>query len=141
MAKQGKSARSARPGGRELVLAGIGAVSLARKQAGKAYGALVREGNDFSATVSAAGERVRKQVRQRIGAARAALEPRSRILRVRVTQAVGDIREAAQPLLARFGIAAPTPAQRKAKRKPATPAARKAAGRKTAAGKARRKAA
>jgi hypothetical protein len=73
--------RRARPSGHELVLAGIGAVSLARKQAGKAFLALVAEGSKVRARLAGTGERMRGEVMRRADAVLEAVAPIARDLR------------------------------------------------------------
>jgi hypothetical protein len=130
MAKQIKArrvstARKIEVGPRELMLAGLGAVSLTRKQSVKFYGVLVAE-----------GEQLRSRIGDSVGNVSVAMNDGYYALRERVETAVapvvarvetafetvkGEVESRLQPVLIRFGVATAPKAARK------RPAAKRAA--------------
>lgn len=114
MAKNTPTRRSARPTGRELVLAGIGAVSLARKQARAA--ATVAGGRALALRDAAAaeGERVRERIESRLADARKAIVPLVDQLADRATRLAANAPAGLQPLLDRIGLVQPKPVKKKA---------------------------
>ena len=138
-------------GGRELVLAGIGAVSLTRKQAIRAYDALVAEGAQTRDRIESGMTELRGQIEARAKQVRAdvtgrikpvftqindRVEPIITTISSRAESAKNDLQTRLQPLLAKVGIETKKkPAPRK--RKPAAKrTVRKAAPRKRVAKKA-----
>ena len=137
-------------GGRELVLAGIGAVSLTRKQAIRAYDALVAEGAQTRDRIESGMTELRGQIEARAKQVRAdvtgrikpvftqindRVEPIITTISSRAESAKNDLQTRLQPLLAKVGFETKKPAPRK--RKPAAKrTVRKAAPRKRVAKKA-----
>jgi len=132
MAKKTPIRRGARPTGRELVLAGIGAVSLARKQARMAVEAAGERAAALREAVAAEGERVRDRIESRLAGARKAISPVVGQFAERATRLAAAAPAGLQPLLDRIGLVQPKPAKKKA------PAKRPAARRSTSARKASR---
>lgn len=147
MAKQIKArrvstARKIEVGPRELMLAGLGAVSLTRKQSVKFYGVLVAE-----------GEQLRSRIGNSVGNVSVAMNDGYYAVRERVETAVapvvarvetayetvkGEVESRLQPVLIRFGVAtAPKTARKRSAAK--RPAAKRAAA-KRATSKARKSA-
>ncbi len=135
MAKQIKArrvstARKIEVGPRELMLAGLGAVSLTRKQSLKFYGVLVAE-----------GEQLRSRIGNRVGNVSVTMNDGYYAMRERVETVVapvvarvetvletvkGEVESRLQPVLIRFGVAT---APKTARKRPAAkrPAAKRAA--------------
>jgi len=146
MAKQIKARRAAGAskieiGPRELMLAGLGAVSLTRKQSIRLYGVLVAE-----------GEQLRSRIGNSVGNLSVSVNDGFYSLRERVETAVSPVVERAEnaygvvkgevetrlaPVLARFGV---KPAAAKRKRPAAKRPAAKRATTKRAVSKARKSA-
>lgn len=121
MAKKTPNRRAARPTGRELVLAGIGAVSLARKQARAAVQAAGDRVAGLRSAATAEGDRVRARVEARVATARKAIAPVLEQVQQRATRLAADAPAQLQPLLTRIGLAQAKPAKKvaRAKRAPA----------------------
>lgn len=137
-----KPATAAAFGSRELLLAGIGAVSLTRKQGIKLYGSLLEEGRSLQGRANDAVQNVGQQISDGFDAARHRVEAAVKPLRGRaektLASAKSEVETRLQPVLARFGVATKT------KAKPAKRAVRKPVARKPVAKravKARRRAA
>lgn len=135
MAKKSPTRRATRPTGRELLLAGIGAVSLARKQARASLQAAALRASALRRTATAEGDRVRGLIEARAATARQALAPTIARVQKRAGELAVHAPATVRPLLARLGVAAPAKAARtpKAKRAPARAPARKAPARRRAA--------
>ena len=130
MAKQLKTRRAAaaakaRIEARDLFLAGLGAVSLTRKNGIKLYGTLLEEGKQFQGRAGQQIEALQRQARESLDIARA-----------RVEAVDGTVKSEAetrlQPVLAKLGVNKPAPKARTrkapaAKRKPAVRRKAKAA--------------
>ena len=131
MAKKTPIRRAARPTGRELVLAGIGAVSLARKQVRAAVQAAGDRVAGLRSAATAEGDRVRARVEARVANAREAIAPVLEQVQQRATRLAADAPAQLQPLFTRIGLLQAKPAKKvaKAKRAPArrTTTARKPA--------------
>jgi hypothetical protein len=118
MAKQIKSRRvAAKPAvdSRDLLLAGLGAVSLTRKQGIKLYGVLVDEGKQFQGRVEQTIESIVTPLRSRAEAAYGTVK--------------GELETRLAPVLVKLGVkpaAKPRAAKRAAKAKPVKRAARRA---------------
>jgi poly(hydroxyalkanoate) granule-associated protein len=137
-----KPATAAAFGSRELLLAGIGAVSLTRKQGIKLYGSLLEEGRSLQGRANAALNKAGKEISSGIDSARDRIEAAVKPIRGRaektLASAKSEVETRLQPVLARFGVAT------KAKAKPAKRVVRKPVARKPVAKravKARRRAA
>lgn len=138
MAKQIKSRRVAvKPAvdSRDLLLAGLGAVSLTRKQGIKLYGVLVDEGKQFQGRVEQTIEGLQDQAKLGAELVRERVESIVTPLRSRAEAAYGTVKGELEtrlaPVLVKLGVkpaakarAAKRPARAKAK--PAKRAARKA---------------
>lgn len=105
-------------GPRQLVLAGLGAVSLARKQAIKSFDAVVTGSGEVrdvgleiaSGLLADASERasvLRQRVERRI-------EPVLLSAQAHVGAVVDELKQRAAPVLGRFGVQVPTAARKKA---------------------------
>ena len=114
MAKKTPNRRSARPTGRELVLAGIGAVSLARKQARAAAAAAGERAVALREAAAAEGERVRGRIESRVADARKAIVPLVDQLGEHATRLAAKAPSGLQPLLDRIGLVQPKPVKKKA---------------------------
>ena len=133
MAKQVKTRRAAaaakaRIDARDLWLAGLGAVSLTRKNGIKLYGTLLEEGKQFQGRAEEQFDALQRQAREGFQSAKARVEAVVSPLRERAEQTYGTVKSEVetrlQPVLARFGVAKPAPKARTrkapvAKRKPA----------------------
>lgn len=132
MAKQLKTRRAAtaaktRVEARDLFLAGLGAVSLTRKNGIKLYGTLLEEGKQFQGKANQQFDALQRQARETFGAARARVEAVVTPIRERAEAGYGrarsEVETRLQPVLARLGVKpAPKARTRKApatKRKPA----------------------
>ena len=138
MAKQIKTRRAATKAGvetRDLFLAGLGAVSLTRKQGIKLYGVLLEEGKQFQGRVEQTIEGLQDQAKLGAELVRGRVEAIVTPIRSRAETAYGTVKGELEtrlaPVLVKFGVkpaakarAAKRPA--KAKAKPAKRAARKA---------------
>jgi hypothetical protein len=109
---------------RQLLLAGLGALSLGRKEGVRLFGALVRDGRDLRGrarrAVSGASGRIQRDVTAAGGRVRAAIVP----LRGRVEASVTGLQSRLAPLLARLGVnarAQRAPKRNTRARKPAAP--------------------
>lgn len=120
-----------RPGAREVLLAGIGAVSLARRNAG----AVVKEAIAIAGRVPAATSVMIEGIGETGSEYRDAIKARADRLRARITSTAGELATQAQsrlqPLLGRFdgvaarlGIVKATPKARRG-RKASKPVARR----------------
>lgn len=127
MAKQ-TSSRRVEIGTRELFLAGIGAVSLGRKQALVLMDRAAGSAGQARARALEAFAAVRSELEARAQQVRDAAKPVEQVLR----EGAGRVQQGLQPVLERVGLA-----KRPAKRR--RPAAKRP--RKTASGRARKKAA
>ncbi len=128
--------------GRDLWLAGLGAVSLGRKQGLKLYTTLRDEGRALQQRAGNVADNLGEQVRQGIGDVRARLQAAARPLRGRAESIIAVLTRQAQarlqPVLGRFGVSRPKARRAAAKRAPARKpvgkqSARKATGRRRAA--------
>ena len=132
MAKQTKTRRAApaakaRIDARDLWLAGLGAVSLTRKNGIKLYGTLLEEGKQFQGRAEQQFDALQRQAREGFESARARVEAVAAPIRERAEATYGSVKSQVesrlQPVLSRFGVkAAPKARTRKApvaKRKPA----------------------
>jgi poly(hydroxyalkanoate) granule-associated protein len=94
---------------RDLLLAGLGAASLTRKQGIRLYGTLLQEGRAIQGRASHAVTRVSHQINHGLDAARDGLRTRVAPLRGRARDTLSGVRdelaERLQPMLARLGIA------------------------------------
>jgi poly(hydroxyalkanoate) granule-associated protein len=121
-------------GSRELLLAGIGAVSLTRKQGVKLYGSLLDEGRTLQGRANEAVQNVSQQISSGFDAARDRIEAAVKPIRGRAEATFANVKSEVetrlQPVLARFGVKA-KPAKRvvrkPAAKRPAVKARRKAA--------------
>jgi ribosomal protein S4 len=148
MVKQAKTSRrpAAPPvefNSRGLLLAGLGAASLTRKQGVRLYGVLLQEGRSIQGRASDAASKVSGRIARGIEDSRKRIERRVTPLqgRARATLATvrSEVESRLQPVLARIGVGAPT-AKRSRQVVARKVAARKTSGR-PAARKAGRKAA
>ena len=132
MAKQVKSrsaapAAKARIDARDLWLAGLGAVSLTRKNGIKLYGTLLEEGKQFQGRAGQQIDALQRQAREGFETAKARVEAVVSPIRERAEATYGTVKSEVetrlQPVLAKLGVKpAPKPRTRKApvaKRKPA----------------------
>lgn len=133
MAKQVKTRRAAaaakaRIDARDLWLAGLGAVSLTRKNGIKLYGTLLEEGKQFQGRAEQQIDALQRQAREGFESAKARVEAVVSPIRERAEATYGsvksDLETRLQPVLAKFGVAKPAPKARArkapvAKRKPA----------------------
>ena len=89
MVKQAKN-----PGAdpRDLWLAGLGVVSLTRKQAAKTYGTLVQEGTQFRDAAAKRIDALDKQARANLGEVKARVEASVDPLLARATKAYGAVK-------------------------------------------------
>ena len=131
MAKQLKTRRAAaaaqaRIDARDLFLAGLGAVSLTRKNGIKLYGTLLEEGKQFQGRAGEQFDALQRQARDGYETAKARVEAVVNPLRERAEATLGTVKTEVgtrlQPVLARLGVKpAPKARPRKAataKRKP-----------------------
>ncbi len=120
---------------RDLWLAGLGVVSLTRKQAAKVYGTLVEEGTQFRDVANKRIEALNKQARANLDGVKAKVEAKVDPLLARATDAYGSIKGELEarlsPVVASFSKKKAKPAVRK-------PAAAKKAVKKVAAKAPRR---
>lgn len=140
MVKQATTRRSSAPraelNGRDLLLAGLGAASLTRKQGIRAYAALVREGRAARGRVRATFATASARFQRELAAARGRIAP----LRRQAEARLAELRRQLQPVLARFGGGVPKTARSRqvvarkavARKQPARKPARKPARRKVA---------
>lgn len=113
---------------RDLWLAGLGVVSLTRKQATKVYGTLVEEGTQFRKDASKRSESLTTQARNGLGEIKAKVNP----LLARVDDAYGTVRQEVETRLAPVvnifsrdkGAGKPKPKAAARKRPAAKPAAK-----------------
>lgn len=132
MAKQIKTRRAAaaakaRVEARDLWLAGLGAVSLTRKNGIKLYGTLLEEGKQFQGRAEQQIDALQRQAREGFQSAKARVEAVVSPIRERAEATYGTVKTEVetrlQPVLAKFGVKpAPKARTRKApvaKRKPA----------------------
>jgi poly(hydroxyalkanoate) granule-associated protein len=132
MAKQVKTRRAApaataRIDARDLWLAGLGAVSLTRKNGIKLYGTLLEEGKQFQGRAEQRIDALQRQAREGIEQARARVEAVVSPIRERAEATYGSVKSEVetrlQPVLVKLGVKpAAKPRVRKApvsKRKPA----------------------
>jgi poly(hydroxyalkanoate) granule-associated protein len=136
MAKQTKSRRAAAKAGvesRDLLLAGLGAVSLTRKQGIKLYGVLVDEGKQYKGRVDRTIEGLQGQARIGAELVRERVETLVTPIRNRAEAAYGSVRTTLQArfpqALARLGVKPAAKARtvkRATKAKPAKRVVRKA---------------
>lgn len=142
MAKQVKTRRAApaakaRIDARDLWLAGLGAVSLTRKNGIKLYGTLLEEGKQFQGRAEEQFDALQRQAREGFETAKARVEAVVSPIRERAEATYGSVKSEVetrlQPVLAKLGVKpAPAPKARArkapvAKRKPATKRRAKAA--------------
>ncbi len=113
---------------RDLWLAGLGVVSLTRKQAVKVYGTLVEEGTQFRDAASKRIDALNKQARANLNEVKAKVEAKVDPLLARATDAYGSVKG---ELEARLSPVVATFSKKQAKPK----AVRKTAARKVAATK------
>lgn len=112
---------------RDLWLAGLGVVSLTRKQALKTYGALVEEGGQFRDAASTRIDALASQARAGLNGVKGKVEATVDPLMMRVSSTLGSVKGEIEarlsPLVGGFNSATST------RRKPAArkPAAKKAA--------------
>lgn len=135
MAKQIKTRRAAPKAGvetRDLFLAGLGAVSLTRKQGIKIYGAMLEEGKQFQGRIEQTIDGLQDQAKLGAELVRERVESIVTPVRSRAEAAYGTVKAELEtrlaPVLAKLGVkpaAKPRAAKRVAK-KPAKRAARKA---------------
>ncbi len=121
---------------RDLWLAGLGVVSLARKQTLRVYGTLVEEGTQFRDATNQRFEALTSQARNSFGEVRAKVEARVDPFIVRASDAYETVRNEVEtrfaPVVARFGTgkaAKPAARKRPAAKKATTKPAKKAAAR------------
>lgn len=132
MAKQVKTPRAAaaakaRIDARDLWLAGLGAVSLTRKNSIKLYGTLLEEGKQFQGRAEQQLDALQRQARDGFENAKARVEAVVSPIRERAEATYGSVKSEVeirlQPVLAKLGVKpAPKTRTRKAavaKRKPA----------------------
>jgi poly(hydroxyalkanoate) granule-associated protein len=140
MAKQVKTRRAApaakaRIDARDLWLAGLGAVSLTRKNGIKLYGTLLEEGKQFQGRAEQQFDALQRQAREGLEQAKARVEAVVSPIRERAEATYGSVKSEVetrlQPVLAKLGVKpAPKARTRKApvaKRKPAAKRRAKAA--------------
>jgi hypothetical protein len=135
MAKQIKSRRAAPKAGvetRDLFLAGLGAVSLTRKQGIKIYGAMLEEGKQFQGRIEQTIDGLQDQAKLGAELVRERVEAIVTPVRSRAEAAYGTVKAELKtrlaPVLVKLGVkpaAKPRAAKRVAK-KPAKRAVRKA---------------
>ena len=134
MAKQIKTRRAAPKAGvetRDLFLAGLGAVSLTRKQGIKLYGAMLEEGKQFQGRIEQTIDGLQDQARLGAELVRERVESIVTPIRSRAEAAYGTVKAEVEtrlaPVLAKLGVkpAAKVRVKRVAK-KPAKRAVRKA---------------
>lgn len=105
---------------RDLWLAGLGVVSLTRKQATRAYGALVQEGGQFRDAAAKRIDALNKQARANLGEVKAKVEAGIDPLLSRATEAYGvvkgEIQARLSPVVSRASKTA-KPARKAATRK------------------------
>ena len=112
--------------GRTVLLAGLGAAALARRQALKAIDLLVVEGQALGGSLEARRLRIERSTRQRVDHLRGSVLPLAASALERAGRLRGELALRLQPLLARTGIELPAalrPVATKARRKPGAPAA------------------
>ena len=115
---------------RDLWLAGLGMVSLTRKQAAKTYGTLVQEGTQFRDAAAKRIDALDKQARANLGEVKARVEASVDPLLARATKAYGAVKS---ELEARLSPVVAAISKKPAKAKPVRKAA---AGKAAAANKA-----
>ena len=135
MAKQIKTRRAAPKAGvetRDLFLAGLGAVSLTRKQGIKIYGAMLEEGKQFQGRIEQTIDGLQDQAKLGAELVRERVESIVTPVRSRAEAAYGTVKAELEtrlaPVLAKFGVkpAAKPRAVKRVAKKPAKRAARKA---------------
>jgi poly(hydroxyalkanoate) granule-associated protein len=113
MVKQVKSRRvpsraAADFNSRQLLLAGLGAVSLSRKEGVRLYGSLVREGRALqtraSRAVNAYSDRIDRDIERVRNRVRAAIAPLRKRAETALKGLRSDVQSRLQPVLARFGV-------------------------------------
>ena len=132
MAKQLKSRRAApaakaRIDARDLWLAGLGAVSLTRKNGIKLYGTLLEEGKQFQGRAGEQFDALQRQAREGFETAKARVEAVVSPIRERAEATYGTVKSEVetrlQPVLAKLGVKPAAKARPRkapvAKRKPA----------------------
>ena len=114
---------------RDLWLAGLGVVSLTRKQAAKVYGTLVEEGTQFRDAANKRIETLNKQARTNLKDVKSKVEAKVDPLLARASDVYGSVKGELEtrlsPVVATFSKKKAKPARKTAARKPAV--ARKAA--------------
>jgi polyhydroxyalkanoate synthesis regulator phasin len=129
----------------ELWLAGLGAVSLARKQAIKAYDVLVKEGSQFRTAATKRIDALRQEAGNRVGEVKARVEARVEPVMSRANDVYGTARnelgQRLAPVVNLFGKATARKATPVARKRPAAKKAVKKAVRKTATKSGAKKAA
>lgn len=124
---------------RDLWLAGLGMVSLTRKQAAKVYGTLVEEGTQFRDVASQRIEALNKQARANLNEVKSKVEAKVDPLLARASDVYGSVRGELETRLSPV-VSAFSKKKAKATRKPAArkPAAAKKTVKKVAAKAPRR---
>jgi hypothetical protein len=127
---------------RGLLLAGLGAASLTRKQGVRLYGVLLQEGRSIQGRASDAASKVSGRIVRGIEDSRKSIKrtvtPLQGRARATLASVRGEVETRLQPVLARIGVVAPKAkrsrqivarkvTERKAAGKPARKAGRKAA--------------
>ena len=114
---------------RDLWLAGLGVVSLTRKQAAKVYGTLVEEGTQFRDAANKRIETLNKQARTNLKDVKSKVEAKVDPLLARASDVYGSVKGELEtrlsPVVATLSKKKAKPARKTAARKPAV--ARKAA--------------
>ncbi len=114
---------------RDLWLAGLGVVSLTRKQAAKVYGTLVEEGTQFRDAANKRIETLNKQARANLKDVKSKVEAKVDPLLARASDVYGSVKGELEtrlsPVVATLSKKKAKPARKTAARKPAV--ARKAA--------------
>lgn len=124
MATQSKTRRAApaakaRIDARDLWLAGLGAVSLTRKNGIKLYGTLLEEGKQFQGRAGQQIDALQRQAREGFDSAKSRVEAAIAPIRERAEATYGQVKSEVetrlQPVLAKLGVKpAPKPRARKA---------------------------
>ena len=131
--------RHAAASSRTVLLAGLGAASLARKQAIKAFDRLVTEGQAIRGSLQLRQDRLQRDALQRIEQVRGAVLPLAADAMEQAGRLRGYVAVRAEPLLARAGIVLPAALRTPTVAKPAArKPARQATTRKAAAKPARK---
>ena len=114
---------------RDLWLAGLGVVSLTRKQAAKVYGTLVEEGTQFRDAANKRIDALNKQARENLKDVKSKVEAKVDPLLARANEVYGSVKGELEtrlsPVVATLSKKKAKPARKTAARKPAV--ARKAA--------------